>query len=180
MMWPAASVTGHRDLTGGQLSWLRPELDRVLKKLVDEHGATDAATGMALGGDTEFGWAALFAGLTLHAHIPFPQQAERRLAEDQATYRRLLERCTTQTVYGPSYDVKWLFVRNDGLLDAADVLVAIWDGRRKGGTYDTVKKAAARGLPIIHLDVARLQAHGPGCSCVAQLAEAGGIPGPAS
>jgi len=163
------SATGHRDLSAAQVAWLRPELDRVLLKLRTEHGTTDAATGAALGADQEFGWSALFAGMSLHAHIPYPEQAARWPAEDQAAYRRLLERCTARTVYGPSYDVRWLFVRNDGLLDAANVLVAVWDGRRKGGTFDTVKKAAGRGLPVIHLDVARLRVHGPGCSCVSSL-----------
>jgi uncharacterized phage-like protein YoqJ len=156
------------------VAWLRPELDRVLKKLVDEHGCTEAATGMALGADTECGWAALHAGLQLHAHIPFPEQPARWPQADRDTYRRLLQRCTTRRVYGPSYDVKWLFVRNDGLLDFAaerqGAVVAIWDGRRRGGTFDTVQKAATRGLPVIHFDLKRLQVHGPGCSCVAEFA----------
>jgi hypothetical protein len=169
-VWSAISATGHRDLSAAQVAWLRPELDRVVAKLRDEHGTTDAGTGMALGADTEFGWAALHAGLTLHAHIPFPEQPARWPQADQDTYRRLLERCATRTVYGPSYEVEWLFVLNDGLLDfaAEGALLAVWDPRRrKGGTFDTVAKAAARGLPVIHLDVQRLQVHGPGCSCVA-------------
>ena len=103
--YPAVSVTGHRSLTDRQLAWLRPELDRVTLKLVREHGTTDAATGMALQSDQQFGWSPLFAGMRLHAHIPFPQQAQPWPAEDQAAYLRLLERCTTRTVYGPSFDV---------------------------------------------------------------------------
>lgn len=177
-LYPAVAATGHRALTAAQLAWLRPELDRVLLKLAAEHGTTDAATGCALGADQEFGWSALFAKLTLHAHIPFPQQATKWPADDQAAYRRLLERCATKTVYGPSYDVGLLFARNDGLLDFAEeragIVVAVWNtAQRKGGTFDTVRKAAARGLPVIHLDVARLQVHGPGCSCVAELRGSG-------
>jgi hypothetical protein len=173
--YPAVSATGHRDLTTAQLAWLRPELDRVLAKLRGEHGTTAAAYGAALGADTEFGWAALHAGLELHAHIPYPEQADRWPTEDQATYRRLLERCTSKTVYGPSFAVKWLFVRNDGLIDFAiergGVLLAIWDPDVcSGGTYDTVRKAAVRGLPAIHLDPAAMVTHGPGCSCVTGLA----------
>lgn len=129
---------------------------------------------MARNSDRQFGWSALFAGMDLHAHIPFPQQAARWPADDQAAYRRLLERCATKTVQGPSYDVGLLFARNDGLLDFAEersgAVVAVWDpAQRKGGTFDTVRKAAARGLPVIHLDLARLETHGPGCSCVEAL-----------
>jgi hypothetical protein len=172
--WTAVSVTGHRDLTDAQTAWLRPELDRVNLKLVAAHGTTDAATGMALGSDQEFGWSALFAGMRLHAHVPFPQQAQPWTREQQNTYRRLLERCTTRTVYGSRYDVGLLFARNTGLLnfaeDRAGVVVAVWDpAQRSGGTYDTVRKAAGRGLSVIHLDPAAMRVHGPGCSCVESL-----------
>jgi hypothetical protein len=105
-VWAACSATGHRGLSVDQLAWLRPELDRVLLKLVREHGCTDAATGMALNSDQEFGWSALHAKLTLHAHVPFPQQPDRWTREQQAEYRRLLGQCATRTVYGPSFDMR--------------------------------------------------------------------------
>lgn len=176
-IWTAVSVTGHRDLTATQLAWLRPELDRVNLKLVAEHGTTDAATGMARCSDLDFGWSALFAKMRVHAHVPYPQQPNGPdwMAGDRDSYARLLERCTTRTVYGSAPNVGLLFARNDGLLnfieDKGGVLVSVWDGRRTGGTFDTVRKAAVRGLPVIHLDPAAMgRAHGPGCSHVAELA----------
>ncbi len=168
--YPSVSVTGHRDLSDAQMAWLRPELDRILHKLRDEHQTTDAHSGLALAADQDFAWSALNARLRVHAHVPFPQQPDRWSREQQESYRRLLERCTSVKVYGRYYDVGLLFARNDGLLDVADVVVAVWDGRRTGGTFDTVRKAASRGLSVIHVDVARLETHGPGCSCVAKLA----------
>jgi hypothetical protein len=173
--WANVSVTGHRDLSVVQLAWLRPELDRVNLKLVGEHGTTDAACGMARGADLEFGWAANHARLRLHAHVPYPQQpfGHGWTDADRDSYSRLLAKCESRVAYGRHPAVGLLFKRNDGLLDfAADgVLVAVWDGRRTGGTFDTVRKAAVRGLPVIHFDVARLQVHGPGCSCVVGLTE---------
>lgn len=171
--WPRASVTGHRALTAAQLAWLRPGLDRVLAKLRDEHGATDAATGMARGADLEFGWSALFAGMALHAHVPYPQQHRGWRQADRDAYQRLLERCATRTVYGTRYDVGLLFKRNDGLLDFAaehgGVVVAVWDGWRTGGTYETLRKAVTRDLPVIHMDPAVQSTHAPGCTCVQRL-----------
>ena len=37
---------------------------------------------------------------------------------------------------------------NDRLLDAADLLVAVWDGQDNGGTAETVARARACGLPL--------------------------------
>ncbi len=172
--WAGVAVTGHRDLIDTQTAWLRPELDRVLLKLAAEHGCTDAATGMALGADMEFGWSARFAKLTLHAHIPFPSQPDRWTQALQDEYRRLLAECATTTIYGRQYDVRWLFERNNGLLNFVEesrgILLAMWDGRRTGGTFDTVRKAARRGLPVLHLDPTAMgRAHGPGCPHVRAL-----------
>jgi hypothetical protein len=174
--YPTVSCTGHRDLTADQLAWLRPELDRVNLKLFAEHGTTDAATGMARNSDLEFGWSALFAGMRLRALIPYPQQPYGRdwTDADRDSYRRLLARCDSRHTLGTQPAVGLLFARNDGLLDftaeRSGVLVAVWDGRPMGGTYDTVRKAAVRGLPVIHLDPVRMgRAHGPGCSCVEAL-----------
>lgn len=169
-MYPACAVTGHRDLTAAPMKWLQPEFDRVLHKLRDGHATVDAHSGMALSADQDFGWSALNARLRLHAHVPFPSQPDRWTQEQQDSYRRLLARCTSVKVYGQYYDVGLLFARNDGLLDVADAVVAVWDGLRTGGTFDTVRKAVARELPVIHFDAARLRVHGPGCSCVAELA----------
>lgn len=49
MTFERVSFTGHRALSDAQVAWLRPELDRVLTKLVDEHGCTDAAYGAGPG-----------------------------------------------------------------------------------------------------------------------------------
>ncbi len=176
--YPAVATTGHRSLTDSQTTWLRHELDRVLAKLRDTPGATDAASGMAIGADTEFGWSALHAGLKLHAHVPFPQQPDAWNPAQQAEYRRLLDRCASRTEYGSSFNVGWYFKRNDGLLNFAEdgggLLVAVWDPaqRDKSGTFDTVRKAAVRRLPVVHVDVAALVTHGPGCSCVMSLVAA--------
>ncbi len=172
MTYSSVSVTGHRDLSDSQMAWLRPEFDRVLHKLRDEHGTTDAHSGMALSADQDFGWSALNARLRLHAHVPFPSQPDRWKPEQQDSYRRLLARCTSVRVYGQYYDVGLLFARNDGLLEVADVLLAVWNPDQfTGGTFDTVRKAVARELPVIHFNpVAMGKAHAPGCSCVAKLA----------
>jgi hypothetical protein len=172
--WSACAVTGRRDLSAAQVTWLRPELDRVLKKLINEHGTIDAACGMARGADLEFGWAAIHARLRLYAHVPYPQQpfGHGWTDADRDSYSRLLARCESRVIYGRHPAVGLLFKRNDGLLDfAADgVLLAVWDPRqRKGGTFDTVMKAVRRGLSVIHMDPAAQRTHGPSCRCVATL-----------
>lgn len=41
--------------------------------------------------------------------------------------------------------------RNQYMVDNANILIAIWNGEEKGGTFNTVKYALKKGLPIRYL-----------------------------
>lgn len=54
------------------------------------------------------------------------------------------------TVHRPDYERhgrRAPHVRNDEMLDVADVVLAIWDGESKG-TASVIGKAASRGIPV--------------------------------
>ena len=42
-------------------------------------------------------------------------------------------------------------IRNEKMLDLAQLVVACWNGRTKGGTYQTITSAKRRGLEIVYL-----------------------------
>ena len=44
-------------------------------------------------------------------------------------------------------------MRNHEMIDSGpDLLVALWDGRKSGGTYDTIEYAKTKGIKIIYLE----------------------------
>ena len=57
------------------------------------------------------------------------------------------------TYYREKCDEPWhyaeaLLARNQTIVDDAFRMAIFWDGRRKGGTYDTLKKANKKGIPV--------------------------------
>ncbi|MGI5247535.1 hypothetical protein [Dactylosporangium sp. CA-139066] len=176
------SGTGHRPatsrdpdgLTPAQLPWVQAKARAGLEWLAAEHGTEEVWSGMALGWDLILAAAAVDLGLTLRAHVPYQSQPDRWEAEDQAEWSRLVTLAASVHLYGrnPAFKreaVALLRARNDGLLKA-DGLLACWNAaKRSGGTFSAVKKAARRGLPVVHLDPARQVVHGPGCSCIEGL-----------
>jgi hypothetical protein len=51
------------------------------------------------------------------------------------------------------YDAKVApIMRNRIIVDRSDVLYACWDGRRTGGTYDTIKYAKSKKVFVGYLD----------------------------
>lgn len=150
--WPRVMVTGHRFL---DWLWTRSELERLAVKLRDGHGTTTAVCGMALGADTAWGEAALAAGLAVEAHVPFPQQGDRWNDKQRARWQRLRDVATQEVVYGQAYSVALLHARNRGMVAASDACIAVWDGRRTGGTWAAIGDAIRAGAPMVHVDPVR-------------------------
>lgn len=155
MQFSRVMVTGHRPhlLSPEGSRWAELELERVAVKLRDQHGMQIGISGMALGADTWWGFATLFAWRELWAFIPFPQQPDRWAPDDVARWQELRERAKHEVVVAREYSVKALHARNDAMLLNADLVVAVWDpANQSGGTFSCVEKARARGLPILHVD----------------------------
>lgn len=51
------------------------------------------------------------------------------------------------------YTGPWLYSkRNEYIVDAVDVMIAVWDGEPFGGTYNCVKYAWSKSVPVFRLD----------------------------
>lgn len=155
MKYGRVMVTGHRPqfiAPDGQ-HWARLELERIAIKLRDQHGMQVGISGMALGADTWWGYATLFAWVDLWAFIPFPQQPDRWAPADVAAWQELRSRAKHEVVIANEYSVQALHARNEAMLLNADLVVAVWDpAKTTGGTASCVQKAQREGLPIIHLN----------------------------
>jgi uncharacterized phage-like protein YoqJ len=106
-------------------------------------------TGMALGVDT---WAAEFAinnGISFHAYVPFKGQETMWPASSQIHYNKLLKTASSIVyVCNPGYAAWKMQKRNEAMVDACDVLYAIWDGST-GGTGNCVRYARKVGKTIV-------------------------------
>lgn len=153
--WETVTGTGHRPqhLSTAEADWARAQLPALLRRLRKHHGTKTIVSGLALGWDTWLAQAALADGFELQVHIPYPQQADAWPAASQALWRFLQEQAAGVICYGNEYDVRLLHARNDGMLDAADAVLALWDeSKKQGGTHSTIAKALHRQLPVLHVD----------------------------
>ena len=145
------SVTGHRSVPAGDMAWYRSELRRVLEKLEP----SVFYSGMALGVDQEAAQVALDIGVPLVAVVPYPSQASKWPAAEQARYRELLGRAKETVMVsgrdpvGRSEYVAMLLRRDDVLVELSEVVVACWSGRASGGTWHTMKTAGRLGRPLV-------------------------------
>lgn len=151
----SAAFTGHRFYDFSQREFIQERLTSAISEAYD-HGIRNFISGFALGIDLMA--AQLVQSLkcnlpviSLTAAIPFEGQAERYNIYDKRVYGRLLELADKVIVLSDCYYPRCFLDRDEFMVENASYLIAYYDGREKGGTYYTVKKARARGIPIINV-----------------------------
>lgn len=128
--------------------WVQAALRLACARL-RSRGFRRAISGMALGTDPWGAEAAMDAGLRVVAAVPCRDQQSVWPLESQTRYLRLLRQCSeVEYVHDEPYVRGCLQERNSWMLDRAELMVAVWDGLRSGGTWDTVSKVRARGVPV--------------------------------
>lgn len=125
-------------------------------------GVTDFYSGGADGTDC---WAALIvlklreknSALKLHLILPHEGQADRWSDPAQERYRSILEQADSVEYVSREYYEGCMLDRNHRLVEAAGVLLAVYNGERRGGTAATVRYARKLGKKIIILDPVSLK-----------------------
>lgn len=152
-------ITGHRPdsfivshYSEGAVRRLASDIACVLKR---EYG--DDLTlnlGGAVGADQWMGAAAIEHGVKFGLFLPFlPQVQARFWTDDQRQeFDRQLRAASRIMVMDTSgdYDVARYHERDRMMVDEADFVVAFWVGRRRGGTFETMKYALSKSKFVLN------------------------------
>lgn len=123
------------------LSRLNEEIERLIRD-----GADEFYTGMARGVDM---WAAeavlalkaKYPEIKLIAVKPCPFQCKGWNMADKARYDGILAKCDKVMTISPEYSGQCMLKRDRALVELCDVLIAVYNGSRRGGTAYTVNYA---------------------------------------
>lgn len=160
------AFTGHRphkfpwkyDETDRRCIALKAALTAQITKLA-EAGVTDYYSGGADGVDC---WAAI-AVLNLRAqnpilklHLILPHEGQESKWSDpaQKRYRYILEQADSVQYVSREYYKGCMLDRNHRLVEAAGLLLAVYNGEQRGGTAATVRYARKLGRNILILNIA--------------------------
>jgi uncharacterized phage-like protein YoqJ len=117
---------------------------------------TKVISGMALGWDQALAFAAITGNIPLTAAIPFAGQELRWPSHAQHKYHWILDgatrvvrlqNCAPENM---AQTVLWMQQRNEQMVDHADVVLALWDGIEKGGTWNCVEYARRVEKPVVN------------------------------
>ena len=159
------ALTGHRPnkLAGYELNVpfyhrLHDYLLSIIETSLQSYDNVIIHSGMALGADTVWALAAENAmrlypnRVQLHAEIPVMTQSNIWVNQtDKDRWQHLVALAQSKTVYATKYTPSVMQKRNIGMINHADLLLAVWDGT-PGGTGNAVKYAQKNKTQIRYID----------------------------
>lgn len=160
----ACAFTGHRpkklpwryDETDSRCVALKEKLTEQIARLA-EAGVTDFFSGMAEG--TDVYWAQIVLdlrkkkpALNLHCVLPCEGQADSWSDSAQERYHTIVGQADFVDYVSRKYYDGCMLARNRRLVDRAGILLAVYNGERRGGTAATVCYAQKAGREIIMID----------------------------
>lgn len=160
MIEKSCCVTGHRDIPEEQIDAVKYGLRREIIKAIAD-GYTGFMTGFADGVDQYFAEIVVklkedFPNLQLIAVLPYRKRMDS--LESRERTRELLHACADVVVIQEEYKPNVYAKRNRYMVEHSDRVIAVYDGREKGGTVNTIRfthsmKKELREIPVgeIHL-----------------------------
>ena len=121
-------------------------------------GYTHFISGGALGADSDFAEAVLLykesnPNLILEIAIPCETQSKGWSQQNQARYNAILQKADILHVLSPTYTPWCMHARNRYMVDKASAVLAVFNGKESGGTFETLKYAQKKGKITIILPV---------------------------
>lgn len=151
-------VTGHRDLPQKEINRVKNALHHEIEQAIAD-GFTCFMSGFADGVDQFFAEIVLEAqktnpSLALIAVLPYRKRLD-SLNKNARTYS-MLEACADVVVIQEEYQPSVYSHRNRYMVEHSDRVIAVYDGREKGGTVSTIRFAHMMGKELREISVGKI------------------------
>ena len=161
----ACCCTGHRPQKfpfkyGGDsenyLSYLR-ELEKRIEYAIESCGINRFVSGMALGVDADFAAVVLKYRerypIELECAVPCRDQARLWGKRDKLRYEEILRRADKVTFVSEEYSSDCMLKRNRYMVDKSELVIAVFNGTKSGGTWYTINYARRSGKQVEIIDL---------------------------
>ena len=151
----AVAFTGHREISNIHQEQVRERLKEAVLQAIRQ-GANKFYCGMALGLDMMAAEEVLSLKLSipmlkLVAVVPFKGQSASWSMVEQQRYAYILSKADDVVHLSEDYFNGCYFKRNDYMLSHSGSVIAYFDGKPKGGTAYTYRKAREKRMPVVNV-----------------------------
>ncbi len=135
-------------------------LEQKIELAINEYGITDFISGMALGVDIDFAEIVLKLRdrypVSLECAIPCPDQTLKWNYNDKLRYESILKRADKVSLISERYTPDCMLKRNRYMVDKSELVIAVFNGIEKGGTWYTINYAERNQKPIELIELCKI------------------------
>ena len=120
--------------------------------IIEGYGITEFISGMALGADMDFAATVIglrewkYPNIKLECALPCRNQTLKWEERDKKKYDKILSKADEVTLVSEEYSRECMMKRNKYMVDKSDLVLAIYNGKERGGTCNTMKYAEKKGV----------------------------------
>lgn len=149
------TLTGHRpERLRGKEKLVKEWIAKTLDDLCKEYHVMKGFCGMAQGADQIFGIECVLHDIPLICCFPFEQNGYHPVVLALMSKSEDVINVGNKYVYkngNKEFNKKAYYDRDCYMVDNSDILIAVWDGIKNGGTWLTVNHAIKTGKKIIYI-----------------------------
>ncbi len=130
-------------------------LEKEVEKLINE-GYTHFISGMADGADLDFAELIIknreyYENIILEAALPYPTNIKKLIEGNKIRKANILSKANLIHTVSDHYFNGCMQKRNSYMVDKSDLVFAIWNGEKKGGTWNTISYVIKQNKPIRYI-----------------------------
>ena len=134
-------------------------LEEKLKFVISFYGIINFISGMAVGVDLDFAETVVKLKndfpITLECAIPCPNQTLNWYDKDKLRYDSILKRADNVKLVSERYTAECMLKRNRYMVDKSELIIAVFNGIKKGGTWYTINYAKKENKVIVLIELCR-------------------------
>ena len=135
-------------------------LEEKIELAITEYGIINFISGMAIGVDMDFAEIVLKlrekSPIALECAIPCPNQTLKWDDKDKLRYDNILKRADKINLISERYTPECMLKRNRYMVDNSELVIAVFNGIEKGGTWYTIKYAEKKNKVIEMIELCNL------------------------
>ena len=135
-------------------------LSQKVELAITQYGITHFISGMAIGVDFDFAESVLKLRnkypVALECAIPCPNQTIKWSYADKLRYERILKSADKISLISQMYTPECMLKRNRYMVDKSEMVIAVFNGIEKGGTWYTINYAKRKNKKIELIELCSL------------------------
>ncbi len=139
----------------------RKLLKNMIVQLIDKYDIKKFISGMALGADTDFAETIIQLKeqykIKLLCALPCKNQCLKWNSSDIMRYKNVLKKADEIEVISQQYTSTCMYERNKFMVDNSNIVLAIWNGNKKGGTWQTINYAKSKQKQIVYIRLDKIE-----------------------